>query len=406
MRKLLLLRPNNRGQVYWAKLSETLVTEAEGTLDTPDLLLDAAKDTRTVLLYPAVDSLITKVEAPNVKRQQLPKVIPFALEDQLNASVDKQHYAIGERDEEGQVPVCVVDRNKFDALYNELDEMGLHLDACFADTFAIPWEEHSWTILIEGSSSIIRQGEETGFALDTENLGVMLEIMLSECDDETRPERIRLLNATTKPINLRIPGIDVHFEDCAGRTFAMFANHIDDSKPISLLTGQYSPRKKQMALWENWKSVAVLAGVAILGASAVNHIQAFQLASQKKATFKEMVSLYQKTFPENKRQVLNPAGQMKSKYKAMSGEAIDGQIEFLDLLAKIGPMLKSAPGAELQAMTFRSSGIEVDIVLRNLQGLDQLKQNLTRVDDVEVEVKNANSEKDSVRSKLLIRAKS
>ena len=72
----------------------------------------AAMQKHLILLVPGADVLVTSTTVPIKSAAKTLKAIPFALEENLIADVETQHFAISRKDKNGSVGVAVIDKSR------------------------------------------------------------------------------------------------------------------------------------------------------------------------------------------------------------------------------------------------------------------------------------------------------
>ena len=73
----------------------------------------------------AVDLLTTTVLIPGRSNSKIKAALPFALEENLAEDVENLHFAVGERQENGRLPVCVCRQDKIDGWLSRLSDAGI-----------------------------------------------------------------------------------------------------------------------------------------------------------------------------------------------------------------------------------------------------------------------------------------
>ena len=116
----------------------------------------------------------------------------------------------------------------------------------------------------------------------------------------------------------------------------------------------------------------------------------------------QVEKVYLDTFPNEKR-VPNAKVQMEQHLKELRGGGKGGGVGFLSLLGSTASILKHTPGLELRSVRYKDGKLDIDMTVRDLQILDQLKQTLTQQAAVEVEIVSANARGDLVESRLQLR---
>ncbi|MGA7800014.1 MAG: type II secretion system protein GspL, partial [Gammaproteobacteria bacterium] len=145
---------------------------------------------RVVVLVPAQDVLLTRVELPTQQRQRALRAVPYALEEQVVGDVDELHFALGPQQGEREFAVAVVARTLMDRWQSQLRRAGIAPDLLAPETLAVPWRDGEWSLWVDGSRALVRTGRYSGFEADAEILPQVLPIALEEVDP--KPARVRM----------------------------------------------------------------------------------------------------------------------------------------------------------------------------------------------------------------------
>ena len=216
------------GEVYQGSLDETV---------------EFVAGHKVIVLVPGIDVLLTSANIPTQNRKRLATALPFALEEQFISDVEDLHFAVGERNVDGQVSCAVVARNLMDHWMEKLHEFGIQPDLLIPDTLAVPSDEGSWVLLKEDDNVLIRMGPQTGFVTEFDNLKAILQFALDEKDDEHRPARFHILDSESDEVqwnNITELGIDVVKEHFNGDVLAQLVSGLNTQRVVNLLQGDYS----------------------------------------------------------------------------------------------------------------------------------------------------------------------
>ena len=335
---------------------------------------------RVVVFVPGTEVLLSEAAVPTRKREQLLQAVPFFLEEQLAEEVGHLHFALGRLPKSGEgesVPVAVVTRVLMDAWLAALEAAGITPYVLIPDVLALPFSPGTWTLLRDPNISLLRTGLQAGCALDPESLAVALE---------------------KAPADILVDDLP-----CPNGSLALLAEGYRPFEAIDLLQGPYSRREQMSRLWRPWQPAAVLFSIWLAGQVTGLVLEQHQLAAEDLALRTQMSDLYLKTFPDAKR-VVNPRTQMEQRIVALRNQPEGGTAGLLGLLAKAVPVLSTTAGVDLRNLRYKEGSIEMDLSLKNLQMLDQLKQHLAET-GLEVEIRSARAQGDTVEGHLQIRNK-
>lgn len=401
MRNTLLLRkdPGNAPVWRWLKLDSE--GRPQGSIHAGSLA-DAASEVsgqRVVVLVSGTDGLLTRVSIPGSSRQKLLRAVPYALEEQLSEDVDNLHFALGTTLEDEGWPVAVIRKQVMDALTAEFLAAGLDVQQVIPEILALPYNPDETSVLVENDVALVRTGNSAGFAVDSDNLGIMLAARMTDEDATVPPLHLFVSKDSLHPDMAEYVG-ETHVEPFAGDPLNVFARGLD-ARSINLLQGAYSRSGDWATLLQPWRATAALLVAAVLVSNVAMGIDYFRLGRESEQLRAQIEQTFREASPETLR-IVNPRVQMQQQLdKLQQGQGAGGG--FLSLLGQSGSVLKGMQGVEVSGATFRAGRLDVDLIVANLQLLDQLKQALMESGRLSVEIQSATTGQDQrVNSRLRI----
>ena len=401
MRNTLLLRPDPAaGDWRWLLLDDmggSPVGVRSGSLEAA---VAAATGMRAVVLVPGIECLLTTVQIPGHSRKKLLRAVPYALEEQLSDEVENLHFAVAAAPEDGAWPVVVVSNHYMEALQQQIADAGLDVQQVVPELLAIPYDENEISVLLDNEQALVRTGRSSGYAVDTDNLGLMLTGRQSEDEDEPMPV-LRLIAApgTLLPETIEYDG-EVRLEPLLCDPLEVFAQGLD-AGAINLLQGRYSRAAEWGQALRPWRATAALLLAGILVSNVVMGIDYYRLSRESEQLRAQIEKTFKTALPGTKR-IVNPRVQMQQQLDKLQRRQGSG-VNFLTLLAQSGAVLKGRQGVDITGATFRAGRLDVDLTVADLQLLDQLKQALMQNGSLTVEIQSATTGPDQrVQSRLRI----
>jgi len=357
-----------------------------------------ANGLRVVVLIPSIDCLLTQATIPGRNRQKLLRAVPYALEEQLIEDVENLHFSLGPALPDGGYPVAVIATRRMDAILDACRSAGLDVNQLIPDLLAVPCAGDAICVVIDGDVALVRTGAYSGFAVDTENLGLMLT-------GQPQPE-----DAPGRPVSVQSPAGQV-LPDLGGVAAEADIQHYDGSvltllaqglrgPLIDLLQGAYSRTQEWGKIWLLWRATAALLLAGILLSNIVTGVDYFRLSRVQDELNTRMESVLMEAFPGTKR-VVDPRVQMQQQLELLQRRAGAGA-QFLSLLARSADVLRAAKDIEISGASYRAGRLDVDLTAANLQVLDELKQSLS-AHGLSVEIQSAAADAGQrVKSRLRI----
>ncbi|MCG6968966.1 MAG: type II secretion system protein GspL [Gammaproteobacteria bacterium] len=151
---------------------------------------------QVVVLVSGLNIVLTHVNLPAMNKQRLARAVPYALEEHVASDIDNLHFAVGNRFED-KTACAVVERQAMDDWQQMLKNANIQADVLTSEIFGAPHEENTWNILINragGASekALLRTGEQSGLAVDTHNLALVLKNALDHNETQQLPAPARV----------------------------------------------------------------------------------------------------------------------------------------------------------------------------------------------------------------------
>jgi len=257
------------------------------------------------------------------------------------------------------------------------------------------------------ATALVRSGPQAGFATEVDNLEFMLGSALAAAAD--KPAQVHLIQDATHAVTLsdefaREHGVEISAEAGPHDVLALLAQGFDEQSALNLLQGDYSRREQLGKLWRPWRPAAALLGVWLVVQGGMMLSEIMQLSSQSQQLRRQIERIYLQTFPDARR-VVNPRVQMQRQLDTLRAAQGQGDQGFLELLARTGDPLMKTPDLTLRSVSYKEGQLNLDIEIKDLQALDQLKQRLAGQAALDVEIQSASSQDNKVQSRLQIQAK-
>ncbi len=403
---LIIRLPDNASDgVTWIDISEQRVTDVPVVKGTLEEAAFAAVGHRVVCLVPTIEVLLTETALPTRNRQRILEAVPYALENQLAMDVENLHFAIEvERPPSDKVSVAVVDRTRMTQWMEQLGKAGIEPQVMLPDVLCLPWEQGTWTVLVDGDNALVRTGEHHGVSMDLCNFPSLIKRMLTDAG-ESRPARLDVLVCGDADIGISEAGLGeppprLNVHTCETDALNVLAGGCADLPPLNLLQGDYRIVQKHIQQLRPWIPALVLGGVLAILVIASNVVEYLHLQKEEQRLNQQIRSVFQTAFPDIKR-VVKPKTQMQQKLAELRKASGRTGADFVTLLGRVAPPLGHETGATVDAINYRDGHLDLRLTLADLQGLERLKQQLM-AQNLNVEIKSANAEGKQVSAHLRI----
>ncbi len=387
MSKAWLFRPTgaSAGAAWeWIDASISDASVQRGSVDELAAAVAAAPRRQLlVLLLPAAEVLAAPVTVPVRQHRQLLQALPFLLEENLAGEVERLHVVAGRRIDGERLQVLAVDRQYLKDLLDTLLAAGIDPDIVTSEALALAVPREGATWLLDGDESVLAGGDGTVVPFAAADAAVLAEGVASG-----RFARLRLLSGCTEDAlaigNLESalgsaeapPELDV-VEGGRHRLAWMAADDLSLA-PVNLRQGAFvRTGGNTLSLGFDWRPLAWLA--ACWAVLAIGYQVALGITQSRAADSLQQaqVELYRSIFPAAAN-VPRPRVQMEGQLR--SGAASGAS--FVALVARTSEALASLDkdGASYKPQNINWDGahaqLRIDIVARNLDDLDRLRQAL------------------------------
>jgi general secretion pathway protein L len=398
VRETLFIRLGTTDQVSWLSESEPTVVR-EGMLAEVAAAVDGKQVT---VMVPGTDVILTKVAVPTRNRSRMAAAVPYLLEEQLAADVDESHFALGNKDAEGQVAVAVVSQACMDDWLRRLSEVGVQADQIIPEILLLPYTPDAWTLLIEHDSTNLRNEFQGGVGMDSINTAFILRRVMAE--NEVKPTRLNVWMARDAAETTLFPedlGVDVRIETLNVPPLVFLARHAHEEGVIDLLQGPYSRREQLGKLWRPWRPAAAIIAVWLIMQFGIKFYEHHELQTQASKLHDEISRIYLNTFPDAKR-VVDARVQMEQHLKKLRGGT--GSVgEFLKLLSQMSGPTADLGGVEIDRISYKEGELNVALMISDLQRLEQLKDRLSSETQMAVDIQSATARSNRVEAHLQIK---
>ncbi|HLS81818.1 MAG TPA: type II secretion system protein GspL [Steroidobacter sp.] len=361
---------------------------------------------RLLVLVPGADTLLAEPVLPVKSGAKLAQVVPFALEEQLADDIDDLHFATGRREGRPGTPVVVVAHERMRAWRDTLAEAGLSPDAIYAETAALPETANGVTLVIDGRRVYVRRQDTPGAVLEVEPLIEALQLALSSgeearehvtiyvCEDDYERERDLLegLREFTASLQLKL---------LPDGPLPLFAGAVLRNPPVNLLQGAYAAKTKLRISLAPWRQAAMLAAVFAAAHFGLMTWRYFENQSLEARLDEQITQVFQQAMPGAPTPDPSAARkQLEMRLAQLRGGAAQGGM--LAALATVSEALAQAPGASIEALSYRNDTTDLRVLAPSVDAIDQIRQTATQR-GVSAEIQSANPRDSKFEGRLQLK---
>jgi general secretion pathway protein L len=361
---------------------------------------------KVIALIPGTDVLLAEPVLPLKSSAKLAQVVPFALEEQLAADVEDLHFAVGRRDARPGTPVAVVSHKRMTEWLRALEDVGLRVEALYAETAALPETPNGVTLLIDGARVYVKREATPGAVLEIEPLIEAVQLALasgdearehvaifvSETDYERERDLLEGLREFTASLQLRL---------LPDGPLSLLAATVVQSAPVNLLQGRYASKTKLTVSFAPWRYAAALALIFLAAHLGLKSWQYFHYRSVEARLDQQIAQTFQQVMPGAP--VPSPLEARKLMEARLNQLRGTGPVSgILTTLAMLGEALAQAPGTNIEAISYRNNTTDLRVLVPSVDALDRIRQ-LASERGVSAKIESANPRDSKFEGRLQLK---
>ena len=363
-------------------------------------IVDELPGSEVILITPSEQVLLLSVHLPGKNPARLKQALPYALEDQLIADIEDQYFELGPKIKEQTYAVAVTEKNYLDSLLSALQQINIFPKAVYPESLLLPYDEGILTIVEDGERTLVRSGMFAGCVCDKDNISLIVKGIID--DPEQQIHKLQYFGSVE---GMSLLSIDMECKQHEAPHALVSLMYHDSVKELNLLPKQFIHREKLDKKLKQWIPAAAMLLVWFVIQVSVQVYDYYHLKTQDVALQASLEKIYKQTFPESKR-IVNVEAQMRQKLKELREKSGKAESGFTEMMIKSAPILQKSPGLKLQSLRYHEGRMDIDLEIRDLQSLEQLKENLIKVGDWQVEIQSASSAENKVQGRLQVRSTS
>jgi general secretion pathway protein L len=365
----------------------------------------AAAGRRVVVLVPAVDVLLTRVDLPVRGSAKILRALPFALEEQIAEDVEALHFAAGRPAPDGSIPAAAIDREQLEHWLEQLAEAGLGPQVICSEAEGAPAAPNHLNWLLDTGRCTARSGDGLPVVIEIDSVEECLRYgpgFPGEADEPKHlsvyltadarakyGEQLEALRPELASVELRVlpEGVLPHL-----------ASGVISREPINLLQGQFAPRTQLERLWKPWRPAAALLAVLVVVLVAQQALQLVQLKREEARLDAAIAATFAEAMPGARME--DPRFQVERQLAALRGSGSIANEGFLTALETLGSALGEAPGIQLEAISYRTGVLDMRLQAPSVDSLEQVRQAVARDGRFTATIQQANQRADGVEGRI------
>lgn len=378
--------------IGWARFTDDIQKES-GSVTMLSELSELTVNHRVVVWLSGEDVVLNSVTVPVGQQRHLNRILPSLLEDSLASDIDQLHFSIGSISTEGDVSVAVIERSIMEDYIEQFNEAGITVQAMLPASLATNFIDDVWSLQLNDGVGQLRTASHMCHVFDVQNMALILPKIATELVGP-----LSLYMAKQERDSFEFP-IAVEWRGEPVDKLAHLPSTTD--MEMNLLQGEFQLSSDFQKYWRQWRSVAILAVVALCIQLTSVAIETWQYKQQLHHTKAEIEQVFRTTFPDEKR-IVNVKAQMNQRITNLQSQ--QENTGFLMLLQQVVPALKASSTILLSRINFerRLGEMRWDVKAQDYAQLEQLKNKVENL-GLNVELGSVSGNKGAYTARLTIR---
>jgi general secretion pathway protein L len=359
----------------------------------------AGVDYPIVLVIPGEKVVAQSVAYKEKEKRHFAKMLPYEMEDKIIDEVEDLHFVIGQQQEtftkspvvaEGQadnfqVTVAYIDKVWFETLWRSFVDKALTIDYCVADYQCIDVADNETIFWFNGDRLSAHSYTGLGFSSEQTMAPLLLKSFVSSYDyREDRQERFSVY--VTPAVKLETSTDDEVNQNSLQKAQTLFHTLVPEipitfysqSPPLSIeqpqvlnfCSGAYGKKISFLDYFKVFRSLGLLATVAILAFVAINLADIYSLKA-KNQHYRELIEAAYRT--------VVPEGAMGDPVRELTrrlGQSVDGEgkSQAVFLLSKVAPVIQ-ALAVDVSAINYsnKEKSLRINIQAESFNLIEKLR---------------------------------
>jgi general secretion pathway protein L len=365
----------------------------------------AAAGRRLVVLVPAVDVLLTRVDLPVKGTAKILRALPFALEEQIAEDIEALHFAAGRAEADGSVAAAAVDREQLEGWIEALAEAGLEAQLVCSEAEGAPASPNHLNWLLDTHRCLARSGDGLPVVVEIDSVEEALRYGPEFPGEPGEAKHLSVYLTTSaharyagqlEALRPRLASLEVRV--LQDGVLPHLAKQVVTGQPINLLQGQFAPRTQLDRLWKPWRTAAALLAVLAVVLVGREGLQLYHLKQQEAWLDQAIAATFQQALPGARME--DPRFQVERRLAAVRGTGSAANEGFLTALETLGGALQDASGIRLEAISYRPGVLDLRVQAPSVDSLEQVRQAVARGGRFSATIQQANQRADGVEGRI------
>ena len=354
-----------------------------------------------IVLLPATEVSTSFLNLPIKSINKIKTAIPFALEEDLACDINLLHFSFKKIKYKDSIPVCVIDKNKFNEYRKLLINSGINAQVITSEIFGLPMIQRTVNVLIEPNKTLINNGSDKAYALENDSV-IDLHELIDEVKEDANHVQVYLdysCQDKYKNIQENQDGIDIQLLE--GSSLQKLSQIIVNSDYVNLLQGEYAAQIEYKKYLQPWRhSAYLLLGLMIILMTSKT-INYFQATNYETALSSRFLDEYKK-FQPNANNISDPI-RIVTAIKNNNSVKINTSF-FLSSLQQLSKAVNDNDGVFLTSITYQENVTIIRLTAPNVTLIDTIRKTIIQNGTFQAKILSTNKINNNVQSRIEIKA--
>jgi general secretion pathway protein L len=352
--------------------------------------------TAVTVYIPQQMILQTSARMPARANKQQLNAISYAIEDQLAEDIENCFFAVLSQQEDGSVPVAVIDQNKMDELNALLAENHLQVRLILPQMYLCPWPDDSLVIASVcplKAGFLVRTSVHEGLYCEASVLPQILRLISRQSENNDQ----KIICFGTTPELPEIANVEINLQ----AELDLLVQEVDESTCLNLKQKQYQSSHQWLIILRQWKWPIFALSLLMIIYLANTVIGLWQLKHSLNSLLQQQNHLLEQKLPELAGSD-NPRLEL-TRYLA-DHRGGSKQSGFLDQLHEFVRLKEGVAQLKIGKIQFQKSSLIVDLESKDLKSLESLRAKLGQ-SSFKARIENVNINPEKTTGRLIMEAR-
>lgn len=321
------------------------------------------------------------------EKKHLRRLLPYQLEDQVIGDIEQFHFALGAA-QEGSVTLAYTEHSRLREIFAELTGVGIEVGQCIPASLLLPLSaandesaennRDAWSLHLEESQVLVRHGAQLGFCVDRNNLTTALTLLLSAQNRVDTLPQLSLSAPTEAELEVLEALLPSSLLDSQKVKRCHFIwEYAPDKNSIDLCQGEFSQRLPIERWWGIWRTVAILAFVALAVYIGILLLSVSQLKGKNLELRRDIEAAFRTVVPRG------PANDPERRLKIMARdlEPAGQDSQAVALLSEVLPKVNANSAITIKSVyyTADNADLSLNIQATSFNAIESLRTEIGKV---------------------------